>query len=653
MTHRVTDRRKFRLIASLSAVAVVAAGTATVALAAKNGEPAPVSAFVPIEQVSKNVVEPKVGKNGASGVFRVDCGTNENGKFSADNPVAQPGLKHGAQHVHDFVGNLSISAESTDESLVDSETTCRNGDRSSYFWPVVRINPKANPQSVGSNPDKIKDNGPGEVACPGVANRLPAVPQRVRDEVVKNLQQLAQQLREANDRVSKAQNPADPNFVNNTVLGPLRAKRAATLDRIATAMSRAGRKPNLTPLADCDLRWGHGNHGGGGHGNHSKPRKFAGEGVLQQQPEQTAEQNADQKNADQKNGNEQNAAGQNGAEQDAATPTIKCPSVREALPGVPDQALDEVDRDLDQLDKQIAEANQRLVTTKGQGGPNFIDNAILGPLKDKRVATIDRIAIAIGRNAEKPQGLDKLAKCGLNEGDEGGENNNGGNNGNNGNGNNNNGGNNGNNNGGNNGGGATTTTVAPPPLAAPTGKNLELVGNNGKIVRPAEVKIEYRGNATSKVTAMPKFLKMVTGDAKPTSRGPANARATWTCSGFEDRLSDKYVICPNGSKVMRVHDFAGCWDGQNADSANHRDHVRFADKQTGACPQGFKAIPQLRISISYNISRDIQQKGQYQLDAFPEEEHNPFSDHNDFANVNSDQTMAKIVKCVNDGRRCS
>jgi hypothetical protein len=598
MTHRETDRRKFRLIASLSAVAVVAAGTATVALAAKDGEPAPRSAFVPIEQVNKNVVTPKVGQNGAGGVFTVDCGTNEKGKFSADNPVAQPGLQHGAQHVHDFVGNLSISAESTDESLVDSETTCRNGDRSSYFWPVVRINPKANPASSGSNPDKVKETGPAEVACPGIADRLPAVPQRVREEVTRNLQLLEQQLKEANERVARGENPGDPNFVNNAILGPLRSKRVATLDRIAISIGRSARKPNLISLADCDLRFGHGGHGGG-HGDHSKaPRKFAAQGGAQQ-------------------------------EQDAATPTIKCPSVRGALPGVPDQAVEEVDRNLALLDKQIAEGNQRIVNTKGQGGPNFVNNAILGPLKDKRVATLDRIAIAIGRNAERPQGLERLAPCGLSG--EGGNNNGG------------------NNNGGNNGG-ATTTA---PPLAAPTGKNLELVGNVGKIVRPAQVKIEYRGNATSKVTAMPKFLKMVTGDAKPTSRGPANARATWTCSGFEDRLSDKYVICPNGSKVMRVHDFAGCWDGQNADSANHRDHVRFADKQTGACPQGFKAIPQLRISISYDISRDVQQKGQYQLDAFPEENHNPFSDHNDFANVNSDETMAKIVKCVNDGRKCS
>ncbi|SMC78011.1 DUF1996 domain-containing protein [Lentzea albidocapillata] len=608
MTHRITDRRKFRLIASLSAVAVVAAGTATVALAAKNGDPAPAGAFVRIEQVGKNVVNPKVQQGGTSGVFTVDCGTNENGKRSADNPVAQPGLHHGAQHVHDFVGNQSISADSTDETLEDSDTTCKNGDKSSYFWPVVRINPKANTNSSGSSPDKIKEAGTPHVTCPSVKDRLPAVPQQASGEVDRNLELLDKQLKEANDRVARNENPGDPNFVNNAILGPLRDKRVATLDRMAIAIGRSAPKPNLTSLVDCELFFG--GHGGNGQA----PRKFSG------QPG-GSDGHGDHGQAPRK------FAGQPGGSGDDATPTVKCPSVRGALGAVPDQAIAEVDRNLVLLDKQIAEANQRIVTTKGQGGPNFVNNAILGPLKDKRVATIDRMAIAIGRNAQKPQGLESLAPCKLIN-DTAGGNNNGGNNG-------------GNNNGGNAG------------LAVPSGPNLELVGNVGKIVRPAQAKIEYRGNATSKVTAMPKFLKMTTGDAKPTSRGPANARATWTCSGFEDRLSDKYVICPNGSKVMRVHDFPGCWDGQNTDSANHRDHMRFADKQTGACPKGFKAIPQLRVTTVYDLPADVQQKGQYQLDAFPEENHNPFSDHHDYANVNSDQTMAQIVKCVNDGRKCS
>ena len=64
-------------------------------------------------------------------------------------------------------------------------------------------------------------------------------------------------------------------------------------------------------------------------------------------------------------------------------------------------------------------------------------------------------------------------------------------------------------------------------------------------------------------------------------------------------------------------------------------------------------MPQLRISIAYDIPTDVQQKGQYQLDSFPEENHNPASDHNDFANVNSDETMAAMVDCINTGRNCS
>lgn len=50
----------------------------------------------------------------------------------------------------------------------------------------------------------------------------------------------------------------------------------------------------------------------------------------------------------------------------------------------------------------------------GQGGPAFIQNAILGPLADKRTATLNRIETAIGRNAVRPEGLEKFAPCSLN-----------------------------------------------------------------------------------------------------------------------------------------------------------------------------------------------------------------------------------------------
>jgi hypothetical protein len=592
MQHRVIRTRARKIRVLLAAIAVVAGGTATAAIAANankdQGQPAPLSAFVRIQDVRPNVRTPDVRQGGSTGMFTVDCGTNGNRKFSPDNPVAQPGVKNGAQHVHDFVGNLSISAESTDESLEDSDTTCKNGDKSSYFWPVVRINKQAN-RKVGANADTLKTAGTPSISCPTVADRLPAVPDQARAEVDQNLQLLDNQISEANQRLTRDQNQRDPNFINNAILGPLRGKRVATIDRMAIAIGRNAPRPtNLVLLADCDLSFD------GAHAGHGSSDGNGGNGAEASAPP-------------------------------AVTPTMNCPAVRDKLPGIPSQAVDEVNRNLTLLDKQIAEANQRLVTTQGQGGANFVDNAILGPLKDKRTATIDRIAIAIGRNAARPTGLERLASCTLNNAKPS------------------------NGNGGGNGGGAP---AADAPLPGAQGPNFELAGNVGGIVQPASVTIEYRGNPTSKVVAMPKFLKMITGDAKPTSRGPANARATWTCSGFTDRLSDKYVICPAGSQVMRVHDFPNCWDGRNTDSDNHRAHIAFPDRNTGACPDGTKAVPQLRISIAYDLPADIQQKGQYQLDSFPEENHNPFSDHNDFANVNSDQTMAKITNCVNAGKQC-
>ncbi|MEU2265847.1 hypothetical protein ABZ568_05260 [Streptomyces olindensis] len=93
--------------------------------------------------------------------------------------------------------------------------------------------------------------------------------------------------------------------------------------------------------------------------------------------------------------------------------TISCPDVASQLPAIPASAQAEVDRNLGQLDTQIQEANKRLVDTVGQGGPNFVQNAILGPLEDKRVAALNRIETAIGRTAERPAGLDSLAACTL------------------------------------------------------------------------------------------------------------------------------------------------------------------------------------------------------------------------------------------------
>ena len=63
---------------------------------------------------------------------------------------------------------------------------------------------------------------------------------------------------------------------------------------------------------------------------------------------------------------------------------MNCPAVAGKLGAVPAQAQAEIQRNLALLNTQIAEANKRLRHPVGQGGANFIQNAILGPLKDKR-----------------------------------------------------------------------------------------------------------------------------------------------------------------------------------------------------------------------------------------------------------------------------
>jgi hypothetical protein len=583
------ESRPARLALAAAVLAATGALTATFVSSGGKGTAdaaTSLSDFLAIEQVSPNVVTPKAGRNASVGRFVVDCGTNGNGKFSPDNPVAQPGVKNGAQHVHDFVGNLAITADSSDADLEASGTTCKNGDKSSYFWPVVRID-----KAVRAEDDAVKQaltSVSPTVVCPSVRSRMPAVPVEAERAVGQLLAGLDHDEVTADRKVLATRGVNAQ--LNNAVLKWLRDRRATVLQKIGKAVeAAAGRWPaGMVSLADCDVRYDavhaavHGEHAAGTKGDTS------------------------------------------------ANSQVQCPSVRDKLPGVPAAAVDEVNRNLAELDRQISEADQRLVT-RGQAGPDFAENAILGPLKAKRTAALDRIGIAIGRHGTRPHGLEALAGCALDQGRGDQQND-----------------------GRQSDGGRPTAVpgASAAPLPDPQGADLELPNNTGGIVRPATVRIEYRGNPTSKVVPMPKFLRELTGESKPAGRGTANARATWTCSGFADRLSDKYPVCPAGSQVQRVQDFPGCWDGKNIDSTNHRDQVAFADRNTGACPRGFVAIPQLRITISYNIPRDVQLKGQYALDSFPEENHNPFSDHNDFINVNSARTMQHIAGCINKGQRC-
>ncbi|MGP4051373.1 DUF1996 domain-containing protein [Streptomyces sp. 2A115] len=462
--------------------------------------------------------------------------------------------------------------------------------------------------------------------------------------------------------------------------------------------------------------------------------------------------------------------------------TIDCPDVGNQLTAVPDQARAEVDRELALLDKQIAEAYQRLQNSAQavRQDAGFADSAIMNPLKDKRTATIDRIVIAIDRVGDAPQGLDAFAPCILrasgnqaDQGQEGGQNADQGGDGQDGSGDNQEEGqdqgdgqdqnpgdaqdeNQGDQQGGNGGqagngpvaadfvdittvqpnaqsasgkgdasrGSFTTSCgvnanglfnsdnviVAPgvsngahhfhdyvgnqsndafasdedlaaadttcenegdkssyfwPVLrlqngvqeqdAASPGGGIE--GNAGEIVTPKQVTMTFVGNPRGEVTAMPSLLRIITGDAKAFVNGTANANASWSCTGLEDRqLKDKYPLCPKGSDVVRTFKFQSCWDGRNIDSANHRTHVAFAAAD-GSCAAGFRAIPQLVQRIVYDVDAPSLKDGGrttplFAVDSFPEQVHKPVTDHGDFINIFDEELMREMVDCINDGRKC-
>jgi hypothetical protein len=71
------------------------------------------------------------------------CGRNEEGHLNTANVVAAPGIPGPEHHVHDYVGNVSTDVDSTDASLAAAATTCANGDRSTYYWPVLRTGARA------------------------------------------------------------------------------------------------------------------------------------------------------------------------------------------------------------------------------------------------------------------------------------------------------------------------------------------------------------------------------------------------------------------------------------------------------------------------------------------------------------------------------
>lgn len=162
-----------------------------------------------------------------------------------------------------------------------------------------------------------------------------------------------------------------------------------------------------------------------------------------------------------------------------------------------------------------------------------------------------------------------------------------------------------------------------------------------RIVPASQVRIAFYGNDLTGVVAMPRFLRISTGDSRAMTNGGKYARARWSCSGAPDRVTTRYPLCPEGQLVVRTFTFPSCWDGLRKDSPNHRDHVVFP-AASGACPLKTFPIPRLEITVSYRLPPGTR----YRIDGFPEQGGSPTTDHSDFVAIIPDPLMREILRAV-------
>jgi len=468
---------------------------------------------------------------------------------------------------------------------------------------LVAANVYASATEGGSGTDGAQTRSAmaGTIDCPDVGSKLTQVPDQARGDVDKELAALDQQIAEAYQRLQSA-TPAerqDSGYTDDAVMKPLKEKRAGTLDSIGGAIDRAGDRPEgLDDLADCSLR------------------------TWQDQAAGQDNGGQDQGQGDGQNGGGQQAgdAGQNGNGGQAGNGPV---------------AGDY--QDITTVQPNAAAPNLKSFASKGTfttscgvnaNGLFNSDNVIVAPGVTNGAHHFHDYVGNQSNNAFASD--DDLANADTSCEDKGDK-----------------------------------STYYWPVLRLQNGTKEQdadkpgggIEGNAGEIVTPKQVTLTFIGNQRSQVTEMPRLLRIITGDAKAFVNGPANANASWSCTGFEDRqLKDKYPLCPQGSDVVRSFKFQSCWDGRNIDSANHRTHVAFQDA-AGNCPSGFEAIPQLVQRIVYDVNAPSLQDGGrttplFAVDSFPEQLHKPVTDHGDFINVFDEGLMKEVVSCINGGREC-
>ncbi|GHA20767.1 hypothetical protein GCM10010303_33800 [Streptomyces purpurascens] len=466
------------------------------------------------------------------------------------------------------------------------------------------------------------------IQCPDVGQSLTDVPDGARQGVDKELANLDKQISEAYTRLASTRQAqaGDSGFVNNAILGPLKSKRTAAIDRIGINIKRVGGQApdNLAQMAECQGMAADANTNdgqAGGDQNQDGQNQDGQDGQNQDGQDQGGQDQGQDQGGQDQGGQDQGQGGNGGQDGNgpAAADFVNIEDVQPNSRNLPNGLASNGDGG------STGTFTTQCGTNENENRNS--DNVIVAPgVSNGAQHQHDYVGNQNNNAFASDEDLANGETTCQNQGDK--------------------------------------STYFWPVIRIQDGSDDIDAGqpgggqdgNVGKIVEPAQAELKFVGNRTSDVVAMPKALRIITGDAKAFTNGLNNANTSWSCTGFEDRQStDKYTICPEGSSVVRTSNFQSCWDGQNIDSANHRTHVDFVEAD-GSCSNGFQAIPQLQVRLVYDVPAPQINNGQVQnafaVDSFPEQLHKPITDHNDFINFFDDNVMNEMVQCINNGENC-
>jgi hypothetical protein len=117
-------------------------------------------------------------------------------------------------------------------------------------------------------------------------------------------------------------------------------------------------------------------------------------------------------------------------------------------------------------------------------------------------------------------------------------------------------------------------------------------------ITPLTSIVYYVNRSRERIVAPPKGLVMIAGNADAKRRQPKGI-VSWSCGAVGGKPRFHTIpACAEDEMLQLQVTFPNCWDGRRLDSADHKEHVKYASR--GLCPASHpRALPQLILIVLY------------------------------------------------------